>query len=482
MKTSRSAIASSNYFAASMFGIALLTVSISAMAQSFVSGPDRLLNRLCTNSCMQAGEELAADSNGNAISIWAEEGKRIVTASFNASTGTWAASQTRFTGAIDGTPSIFFDGNGNALAIWATTNPDSSKQAWFARYSGAQSAWASPAKAFTIGLYDSLGGLSGSKNGNAIVQINGLFGADSTKGFDAATSTWGSGGLVGDQVVLDPAGNAFAIYNVQGSSYDAQFYVKRFDAATKQYTDRIQLDQFTYNYTEDENGNAVETSGGFRAASVTVDAYGNAMVLWTKSVTTEVRDGDKVLSRKTVDTVKSARYLLNKNSWVAKSIPALSSGKMVNVSLSADRFANVNAVWTQYVGPYAKVVSARYTSANGAWSMPRVIQHGQFNTRDAGIATDPQGNVFAKWSQRTDSGTDSGIGKIFRTNAARYNSTTGTWGAPATIQDANLNGYDAALTVDNKGRALLMWTQDSGNTRPDGSPIKEIRSDRLIPQ
>src|SRR5687768_1755543 len=131
-----------SFISATIAGITLFATGISATAQGLVSGPDRLVNRVCTISCQQEREQLAFDSLGNAISIWAEEDRRIVTAAFHAATGTWAAPVTRFTGELVDTPEITMDGNGNALAIWATSTADFEvKQVWFARYISAQGSW-----------------------------------------------------------------------------------------------------------------------------------------------------------------------------------------------------------------------------------------------------------------------------------------------------------------------------------------------------
>lgn len=49
------------------------------------------------------------------------------------------------------------------------------------------------------------------------------------------------------------------------------------------------------------------------------------------------------------------------------------------------------------------------------------------------------------------------------------------------IQNAYRNGHFARQGIDAKGPSLVMWTQHSGRV-VNGVPVKEIRTDIIVPQ
>lgn len=452
--------------------VLLSGIALTANAQSFISGPDQLVNRLCTDQCEQRGETLAVDAAGNTMAIWSEPygaTSAIVTARFDGATGKWDGS--RLLAVEDGaSPQIGFDASGNALAIWNTFR-DGYWLLRYSRYIAAQGGWTRPTDGLTLPVYGYAERLVVGKNGDAFVLNRGRNGDGSLARFDAATGTWQLfDNVQGERIAVDGTGNAILLsINRQQFSGSVSLSARRFTASSRQWSGSTLLDAHTQTFDLMGNSNG---EGLMTAPAISLDPYGNVMFMWTKVV--------KADNGTATRTIKSARYITSRGIWVSKTVLKLNNSGAIDALLSADRSANVTAVWNQYVGPYAKTVAARYSSNTGAWSAPVVIQSGSAHTREPNIGTDPQGNVTVSWSQRADTGTQSSSSAVYRATVARFSPATGTWGIPKTIQDAYRSGYRTFMGVDGKGRAVVMWTQQSGRFA-NGVGIKEIRSDRVLP-
>lgn len=457
-----------------MISVALLSsIGSAAYAQSFTSGTDQLVDRLCSDQCEQRGETLAVDAAGNTTAIWSEpygEASAIVTARYDGATGKWGGSKLL---AVEhgASPQIGYDASGNALAIWNTFH----EGYWLLRYSryiASQGSWTRPADGLTLPVHGYAERLVVGKNGDAFVLNRGRNGDGSVARFDAATGTWNLfAGVKGERIAVDGTGNAVLLsIDRPLFSGSVSLSARRFSASSRQWSGATLLDAHTQTYDVMGNSNG---TGDMKAPAMSLDPYGNVMFMWTKIVSADNGTATR--------TIKSARYVTSRGIWISKTVPKINSSGAIDAVMSADRSANVTAVWNQYVGSYAKTVASRYSSTTGTWSTPAVIQSGNFHTREPSIGTDPQGNVTVSWSQRSDAGTQSSSTAIYQATVARFSAPSGTWGQPRLVQDAYRSGYRTFLGVDGKGRALVMWTQQSGRFA-NGIGIKEIRSDRILPQ
>jgi hypothetical protein len=453
-----------------------------AFAQSVTGGPDTTIQRVCTDFCVQASEDLAVDRAGNAIAIWVEitgteSSRRIVVSRFDAAAGQWSTPKVLANESYGNSPSIGMDAQGNAIAVWEYYLGEGTDTLRYSRYSAETGTWTALRNIteFIPSDFNSLS-ITVGRNGDAFVQLGGRNDDGGFYRFDSATETWSGLERVATamaKVALDSSGNALiADEDPVIGSPPGYIEAKRFDAATNTYTSRVLLD--VAQDARDPNTGQKLTETRFQLLAVSKDRYGSEMVLWEKTVKSNETGA---ITRE----LKSARYLPRTGTWADKQVPKLSNSNTLAGKMSADRFGSVNAVWTQWTGGYAKTVSARYSSSTGKWTYPRVISQGNFHTRDASLDTDYNGNVIATWSQRTDTGMGSSDGKVFRTTAARYKLSWDSWGTPSTIQDVERDGYRPFMGVDDSGRAVVIWNQDSWRVI-DGKRIKVLRADRVIPK
>lgn len=464
-------------------GVVVGTVSSAAFAQSITAGADRTLSRLCAAPCTQSQERVAVDAAGNAIAVWKEEKfippdensagqeiRELVVSRYNVSTNSWSTPRILPKTTSENLltyPQVEFDGSGNALIVWGerevlTAQPYVLR---YARYVKSQGSFTSPMTVERSENYNLLANLTVAKNGNAfLLQLGEQFRPGHY--YDAATGTWQRLPNTTEErrymdSAVDEVGNTIVTYE-RRTSTSLSLFATRFNFSSKQFGSPTKLDE------------VVPGENDISDNVVTRDRFGNDTVLWQ----TTVRN---LSTGAYTRTIKSARYVVSRGAWVSKPIQKLNNNEISSVvDMDTDRSGNVAAIWTQFVGSYRKPVTIRYSSTTGNWSAPRVLSVGNFNTRDASIEASANGDVIATWSQRTDSGTDSGFNKIFRTKAVRYSAAAGNWGAPITVQDANVNSYYPVLDVDAQGRAVIIWNEDTPAT--DDFDAKRLRADRVFPQ
>jgi len=450
-------------------------------AQAVTSGQDQIVKRYCTTQCDQTFETIGVDRAGNGTAIWTEPGQKfsfefpgqqipyrnIVFSRFSASSGQWGPAQkTQIEAGIS--PMFKFDAQGNAMALWIDVDQiqfqaPSKYSVMASRFSAAQGTWSTPVSLYAQSDRVGIQNFEVAANGNVVVDVSfsNLSFLSNYFYYDSVTSTWNdigsrNYGLMG----IDLSGYVTLAYaNLTRNTLEFDtFQGQQFDVATKTWSaPQIISGHNTFD----------------RNVAITKDQYGTATFIYDAA--TYSSSGQQL-----TQDLRSARYQTAKGTWMLKTIPRINSNIARNIKLATDRFGNVNAIYNQYVGGYAKTIFSKYSSTTGTWGTPRVLSSGNFITRDADIKADASGNLTAVWSQRTDTGTGSSDGKIFRTTVARYNAATGVWGTPQIVQDANRNSYLPRIDVDGRGQVFLLWNQDSGVVA-NSAPVKELVSDSIAP-
>src|SRR5262249_16070323 len=129
---------------------------------------------------------VAIDPLGNATALWAQKidpttnpfnppPDRLLSSRYTASTNSWSTpSVHQDAGAVTGGPKVALDGNGNGIAIWLQAGSLYAKT-----YTRSTDAWSAPI--LMDGGSPSMGQLSMSANGNALVTWSGPFGSISAR-------------------------------------------------------------------------------------------------------------------------------------------------------------------------------------------------------------------------------------------------------------------------------------------------------------
>lgn len=442
--------------------------STGAIAQTYSGSTDRTIPRLCTNKCAQAGEQVAVDAYGNGYAVWLENHlnpntgdvvSSLLASRFIASTQTWTKpqiiDQSWALGGSGGTRIVVNSAN-QATIVW-THNGGSY---WYGGGVDLKSAtwrgyWDIREVRRDFNVVTDNFTVGANKSGEIFVSYavrNYDYRYDDIEIINMRklkdgtwTNNWGQPEAF-ENIAVDEVGGAIGVEMRSGSYL---LYTKRHDSSTRQWVDKVVHETYS-NYNNIPN------------LATAVDPNGNVMMVYeVVNVSTGARK------------LKSRYFNKSTRTWTTKNLQGNTTGRLYgSISIAADRNKNFYVAYNQYSGSYIKTISARYTNSAGTWSWPKVVSKGNYHTREAMVTTDASSRAIYTWGQRTDTGTGSSTGKVFRMATSRYADSAWSW--PSIYQDAWRIGYKPFAATDSYGRTLVIWNQDS-----TVSGVKELKSDRL---
>jgi YD repeat-containing protein len=272
----------------------------------------------------------------------------------------------------------------------------------------------------------------------------------------------------------DTNGNVFAVYSTNAGQKMA---VRRYDKLTNTWAAEVLLD-------------ASAPAGGTGAVQISVDEFGNAIVVWQKnfgsglglycsrySVQTNTWTSyETIQAAAVVDNAQPGGFSvqmsggnaviawLQKNGasydlWAARYlngvfVPPVSlesgAGTVKSVSATIDNAGNIGVAWQQYDDTPGVLIDRIYVNrftAGGSWSGAIARSGTTVAASDPKIGYDSVGNGLIIWAQGND---------IY---AQRYDAATGWVGSPAAIDNVNGLTESTSLTVDRLGNAIAAWIQ-----------------------
>jgi PKD domain len=272
-----------------------------------------------------------------------------------------------------------------------------------------------------------------------------------------------AGAIAGQEVGLDGAGNAVAVWNLdRGGGYVVQ--AEERPAASGVWGAPINLSQVGGNapgppsLALNANGGAVavwaraggvvqaslRTSGVWQPATdlsapgalldpdVAIDPAGDAVAVWSWQGPS--------------GTVVQAAFHPAGGGWTA---PAQVSGTPASPAPRArtaiDGGGNAVVVWLG--GPAPGVRAATRPRATGAWSRPAAVSTAGQAASTPEFSINPAGNALAVWRQ---GGT---------TVASLRPANSGVWFPPTNLSAANVETRGPQVAVDDAGRAVAIWSR-----------------------
>lgn len=345
--------------------------------------------------------QIAMDTEGNAVLAWLQsDGTWIDVWARRFESGRWRAAALLETGTSDAQGlRLAVSPGGDAMAVWRQGD-GSALRVYASRLEGSSGAWGDP------GLLDT---------GGAIPQI-----------------------------VLDPAGNAIAIWWQPG--FQDRLMANRFDPATESWGTPTVI--------------TFRSEFGFDYSPVGVDAHGNAIAVWLQFVGTTQR-------------TMASRFDAETESWGATS--AISSGTVDLVfppAVAVNERGEALATWKEVDAGRERVFSNRFVPGIG-WGVATPIETDNTTlSQSLRLAIDAEGNAIAVWpawnvnSVLIPTGLDLGVrdqqisrhccppGNVW---ASRFNATTVTWGRAMPIGISGRGIQDVEVAVNTKGDAIAVW-------------------------
>jgi len=392
--------------------------------------------------------QIAFYPNGNALAVWEQSDgttQRIYANRYTASSGVWgtAAPIENDTGEAK-RPQIAIDASGNALAVWYQFN-GTYRTIRSNRYTSLGWGTAAPIETGNVG--DALDPqIAIDINGNALAVWNQDGDATASTRYDIwanryTPAGWGTPVLIetndpgtafGQQVAIDPSGNALVVWEQYGGSVN-DVWANRYTAGTDTW----------------DTASLIETDnlGSADAPQIAIDANGNGLAVWQQY------DGMRyniTANRYTAGSAWGSAW------WAAAAIESDNTSNAIQPQIAFDTSGNALAIWQQNTVSGVNIWANRYAAGSGTWGTAALVENNSVGTSSyPQIAFDTSGNALAVWYQNDG----------LRTNilANRYAAGTGTWGTATLIETDNAGSADSPqIAIDANGNALAVWEQTDG--------------------
>lgn len=381
--------------------------------------------------------QIAIDSNGNALAVWAQktDGIHSIYANrYNAEDHNWGTPiliESRTGGAY--APQIAVDSQGNAIAVWEQ-HDGVTPSIYANRYTVSDNSWGEPV------LIESGNGAAYSPkvafdsnrsaiavweqkdNGSVSIYANHYNAAEGNWGTPTAIET-GSGNAYDPQMAFDSNGNAIAVwFQIEGGV--ESIYANYYCAAGGNWGAHTLL----------EDG-----SGAASAPRVAFDHDGNAVAIWTQN------DGS-------ADSIYVNHYSAASGNWGTQTLLETGSGAATGPQVAVDHDGNAIAIWTQDDGSVDSIYVNHYSSLDGSWGAQTLLDTSDGTAGSPQVAIDSNGNALAIWTQYNSASGNNIYGN-------RYIATDGTWGTPARIEFSETSANTPQIAIDSNGNAIAVWQQ-----------------------
>jgi hypothetical protein len=142
--------------------------------------------------------------------------------------------------------------------------------------------------------------------------------------------------------------------------------------------------------------------------------------------------------------------------WQAPALLTADSAEVLqSIVVGSDAAGNVVALWSQRLAGLYTVRSARMNASTGTWGAPVTVNDGKREATAPALGVDADGDAVAIWSE-----TDYGV------VANRFTSSTASWSSPVVVQARSTGGVAGTIPsvgVDAKGTAVAAWVQQVGS-------------------
>lgn len=140
--------------------------------------------------------------------------------------------------------------------------------------------------------------------------------------------------------------------------------------------------------------------------------------------------------------------------WSAPVRVVTSGRDMGSPRLRVDAAGNAFAVWFERPAARNEVHVARLSASSGSWSAPARLNDGGAQAYEPELAMTGAGDALVVWTEASDSGQAAGLG------ASRYLAATAAWSSETRFQPAGAPaGVSPHIGVDGAGNAIAVWLQ-----------------------
>jgi len=186
-------------------------------------------------------------------------------------------------------------------------------------------------------------------------------------------------------------------------------------------------------------------AAGVTSPRVGVDSDGNAIAVWV-----QVLDGFAV--------VRASRYASG-SAWSTPVTVSVADENVTDgVALGVDNTGDAVAAWVSITGGVPTLHAAQFGEAANAWQTPVTIAPVGRSPTVVRLALTRSGATSFVAYRAFDGSHDT-------LRAARLDTASGTWSAPADVSVPGRDVFDLDIAVDEQGRAFAVWNRFDGTHR-----------------
>jgi hypothetical protein len=342
-------------------------------------------------------------------------------------------------------PDIAYAANDQAMAVWLQRDA-AVDNVWARRYDATTGTWGTAVLIETDDTGDAYHpkvAFDASGNGMMVwYQFDGLNTSIWASRFTNATQIWSAatlietssaGNAVAPQVAFDASGNALAVWDQSDGTRD-NIWANRYNGSTGLWGTAALIENIA-------TGNAGDPQPAF-------DGAGNAFVVWQQS------DGTR-------NNIWANRYNATTGLWGTPGLLESDNTGPANFpQIAMDSSGFAWAVWQQSDGTRTNIWANRYNAFAGTWGVATLLENETGTAFAPQLAMNASGNTMVVWSQNLIPSID--------TVARHFDASTGTWGAPQTIETDDAGDASVPqVAMDPSGRAVAVWRQNDGTGNYD---------------
>lgn len=372
-------------------------------------------------------QQVAVDPAGNAVAVWRffNGSNFIIQAATLPFGGSWTSPvQISTPGEDSRTPQVGVDDAGNAVAVWRGGN--NIIQAATLPFGGS---WTAPVSLSAAQpLSDPLPQVAVDPAGDAVAVW--VFASGANNFIQAAKLPFGGSWTAAvnlsvvstlvnhPQVAIDPSGNAVAVWErFNGSNFIIQ-------AAT--------LIPFSNGWSAPFDLSALGQNSF--EAQVSLDAAGNAVIIWINSTT---------------NTIQASTLPFNTGTPTS---PVDIAPGLDSPQVAVDPAGNAVAVWFGAEGGNSVIFSSTLPFG-GSWTTPvRISALGEDATSPQ-VVVDPAGDAVAVWSRFN------GTHFVIQLAVLPFGET---WTSPVNVSASNVDSFEPQLGIDDAGNVVVVWNRFNG--------------------
>ncbi len=438
--------------------------------RQFINGQWQPTVQINTPGTNLSGGEAAVNDRGDAVIAWrianGANDTTLFARVYNAQTNQWTAAQQlpESNNSVDSRFSVTISENGTAYVAWSQQPTANDYDLYVSKYQS-NTGWQTPEVSLESNDNDDFAPhIAITENDDVFLIWRNIDAANPTEGDIHAQHFLSDGNGGGAwtaplEFEVDASNNVSHSLTVNKQGY-ALVTWNQVDEI--QFRDSLYARYFNPTVQGGRWGEVqrIEDQPGLTARTfITLDNDGNALVTWQQESNDDQAEETFVYGN---------YYNATQNDWLTNPVRLASIAQQRNRNIQSSRLARSNngsaiLTWSTEVDGNHVLYSRYFDNETKQWQATQTLNTTSYKLDSAVTVLDDQNHALTAWTQRVND-QDS-------LHVSRFNSYTQEWGNSTQISQAVTYVRDTMMSVDEKGRGLILWEQRQGQALPNNSEI-----------